>query len=117
MNRGYRFIANSFVLTAALAVPVMLTAGKPQESDRQEARHRNDDDRNRARSNSNQRIYDRDHRDYHNWDDNEDQYYRRYLGERHRDYRPFTQQRRSEQRDYWKWRHSQTEQHRDQEHR
>jgi hypothetical protein len=26
------------------------------------------------------RVYDRDHRDYRNWDDREDHAYRRYLG-------------------------------------
>ena len=113
VSRRYRFIVNSLVLTTVLAVPVILTASKPQENDRQEERRRNNE-RQRERNN---RIYDRDHRDYHNWNDNEDQYYRRYLGERHRDYRPFTQQRRREQRDYWNWRHSQTDEHRDQEHR
>jgi hypothetical protein len=51
------------------------------------------------------RVYDRDHRDYHNWDDREDHAYRRYLGERHRTYREYNRQRAREQRNYWRWRH------------
>ena len=35
------------------------------------------------------RYYDRNHRDYHEWNDREDRSYRLYLGEHHRDYRDF----------------------------
>jgi len=51
------------------------------------------------------RYYDRDHRDYHNWNDNEEREYRLYLGERHEDYRDFHKLNRNEQNNYWKWRH------------
>jgi hypothetical protein len=40
-----------------------------------------------------------------NWNDNEDHSYRLYLGERHREYRPFAEMKEKEQRAYWKWRH------------
>ena len=52
------------------------------------------------------RYYDRNHRDYHVWNDREDHSYRVYLGERHRDYREFHQNNRREQSRYWSWRHS-----------
>jgi hypothetical protein len=52
------------------------------------------------------RYYDRNHRDYHEWNDNEDRSYRVYLGERHRDYREFRLTTRRQQSDYWNWRHS-----------
>jgi hypothetical protein len=52
------------------------------------------------------RVYDRDHRDYHNWDDREDRSYRVYLGEQHRDYREYNHQNHRVQRNYWNWRHS-----------
>ena len=52
------------------------------------------------------RVYDRDHRDYHNWDDREDRAYRRYLVEQHRSYRAYHRQHYGRQRHYWNWRHS-----------
>jgi hypothetical protein len=52
------------------------------------------------------RIYDRDHRDYHNWDDHEDHAYRRYLAAQHRSYREYHRQHYSVRRHYWNWRHS-----------
>jgi hypothetical protein len=57
------------------------------------------------------RVYDSDHRDYHNWDDREDRAYRRYYTEQHKTYREYNKQRAREQRNYWKWRHN----HRDQD--
>ena len=90
MHHNYRFLFSTLFLTAALAVPsAMIAANSPQE-------HR-DDDHNR--------VYDRDHRDYHNWNDNEDRSYRVYLGERHREYHPFVELRVRDQRAYWNWRH------------
>jgi hypothetical protein len=51
------------------------------------------------------RVYDRHHKDYHNWDDREDHAYRGYLGERHQGYREYNQQTRRNQDNYWRWRH------------
>jgi hypothetical protein len=53
MHRTHRYIASLF-LTAALVAPVS-TMAVPVP---QEARDQN-------------RVYDKDHKDYHNWDDNE----------------------------------------------
>jgi len=55
------------------------------------------------------RVYDRDHRDYHNWDDHEDRAYRRYLAEEHRSYREYHRQHHKVQKHYWNWRHSHPE--------
>jgi type III secretory pathway component EscR len=52
------------------------------------------------------RVYDRNHKDYHNWDDREDRAYRNYLSEQHKDYREYNKQNRKEQDHYWNWRHS-----------
>jgi len=99
MRSGYRYLFSSVCLTAALAVPsVMSYAAARQDNGRQEEHRHDDNDRNR--------IYDRDHRDYHNWDDNEDHRYRQYLVERHREYHPFIEIKVKEQRAYWNWRHS-----------
>jgi hypothetical protein len=51
------------------------------------------------------RVYDRHHRDYHNWDDREDHAYRGYLGGRHQEYREYNHQNRRNQDNYWRWRH------------
>jgi len=48
------------------------------------------------------RYYDRDGRDYHTWNDNED---RAYLQEQHQDYREFRMVKRDRQQQYFKWRH------------
>jgi hypothetical protein len=52
------------------------------------------------------RVYDRDHRDYHNWDDREDRAYRHYLIVQRRNYREYHRQNYRVQRHYWNWRHS-----------
>ncbi|MEQ1472866.1 MAG: hypothetical protein ABLQ96_03540 [Candidatus Acidiferrum sp.] len=52
------------------------------------------------------RVYDRDHRDYHNWDDREDRAHRRYYTEQHREYRAYDRENARRQRAYWRWRHN-----------
>jgi hypothetical protein len=51
------------------------------------------------------RFFDRDHRDYHRWDRQEDVRYRAYLAERHRRYIAFQRASRQRQIAYWRWRH------------
>jgi len=51
------------------------------------------------------RYYDRDGRDYHTWNDNEDRQYRQYLVERHRGYVVFTKTKPTQRREYFKYRH------------
>jgi hypothetical protein len=83
-----RYISSLF-LTAAIAAPTAIMAHpRPQEGSVQV------------------RIYDRDHRDYHDWDDHEDRAYRRYLTAQHRTYREYHRQHHREQRHYWNWRHT-----------
>ena len=50
-------------------------------------------------------YYDRSHKDYHVWNDDEDRAYRRFLEEHHREYHDWGKTRRTEQHEYWKWRH------------
>ena len=88
MRRTNRYISLLF-LAAAITAPALVVAGaKAQEASVQV------------------RVYDRDHRDYHNWDDHEDRAYRRYLVEQHRSYRTYQRQHYRTQRHYWNWRHS-----------
>lgn len=58
-----------------------------------------------ARDHDDHRYYDRDHRDYHEWNQNEDRAYRHWLEERHEQYRDWNRASRRQQREYWRWRH------------
>ena len=52
------------------------------------------------------RYYDRDHKDYHEWNENESRAYRHWLTEeRPRQYHDWNRASRAEQREYWRWRH------------
>ena len=51
------------------------------------------------------RVYDRTHKDYHVWDDKEDQTYRKYLGDQHLKYRPISKLSQKDQAKYWNSRH------------
>jgi hypothetical protein len=51
------------------------------------------------------RYYDREHKDYHEWNDREQQAYQRYREEKHVANHDWQHARKAEQSDYWKWRH------------
>jgi hypothetical protein len=51
------------------------------------------------------RLFDRAHRDYHAWNNDESRIYREYLSQHHRRYRPFSRLNNRQQREYWRWRH------------
>ena len=83
----HRFrILSGLLLGAALIVPVAVRAAG--------------DDRDHEK-----RYYDRDGRDYHQWNDHEDRAYRLYLGEQHQEYREFRRVKPAHQKEYFKWRH------------
>jgi hypothetical protein len=83
MHCAHRYIA-SLCLTAALVVPVAIVASPaPQD-----------------------RVYDRDHKDYHQWDDHERDAWGRFLAEKHRKDHEFAKANRKEQSEYWNWRHA-----------
>jgi hypothetical protein len=84
MRRTNRYIASLF-LTAALATPVLVVASPaPQDN----------------------RVYDREHKDYHQWDDHENAAWHRYMAEKHIQEHEWAKANRKEQADYWNWRHS-----------
>jgi hypothetical protein len=85
LNRCISLLA---LATAVAAPAAIMAAPKPQDA------------------NVEVRVYDRDHRDYHNWDDREDRAYRRYLAAQRRSYREYHRQHYRVQRHYWNWRHS-----------
>ena len=88
MHLAHRYVASLF-LTAALAAPVAIMAAPvPQEASVQV------------------RVYDKDHKDYHEWNEREEHAYRHWLQEeRHREYHPWEKASREEQKEYWRWRH------------
>jgi hypothetical protein len=84
MHRADRYVASLF-LTAVPTAPVAILAATP----RQEGR-----------------AYDKEHKDYHRWDDKENEAWRRFLAEKHREDHEFTEAGKKEQSEYWNWRHS-----------
>jgi Ni/Co efflux regulator RcnB len=94
MHRGSRFLSALF-LTAALAAPMaLMAAAAPQ-----------DDKRHEERQDNHKRYYDKQHKDYHTWDDNEDRFYQRYQTEHH-EKRAFIELNTRQQTVYWNWRHN-----------
>jgi uncharacterized protein YecT (DUF1311 family) len=97
MKAGYRYVSFLF-LSAALTAPVAIRTSAATQDD-----HR--DDKKQTR------VYDRSHKDYHNWDDNENRTYRVYLGEQHQEYREYSTLNHGQQNKYWNWRHSHPDSH------
>ena len=84
MHRANRYITSLF-LTAALAAPVAIMA--------QEGRDQH-------------RVYDKQHKDYHNWDDNENHAWGQYLSENHKSSHEYSKANKKEQSQYWNYRHA-----------
>jgi len=89
MHQTQKHLA-SFLLTAALTAPlgaafVAVPASAAPQDDRG--------------------FYDRDHKDYHKWDDHEQSAWSRYLAEKHRKEHEFAKASHKEQQQYWNWRH------------
>ena len=85
------------VLGAVLTAPIAISTKAASQDDR----HQEDNHRDKKQK----RVYDRSHKDYHNWDDNEDRAYRQYLGDQHIVYRDISKLKRNQQTAYWNWRH------------
>jgi hypothetical protein len=83
MNRF--LIVGGLLLSGAIMAPV---AARAEDRDRHEIRY-----------------YDRDGRDYHAWNGDEDRAYRVYLQENHRNYREFRRVKYYQRRQYFRWRH------------
>jgi len=104
MHRGNKYVA-SFFLSASLLAPLGATA-MPAPQDDHERHEREERER---------RVYDPYHRDYHNWDNRENDMYRQWLEGRHDAYVDYDRLQARRQREYWKWRHSH-EEHEEHEH-
>jgi hypothetical protein len=84
---------SSLLLAGALLAPVA-TFAQDRDHDR--------DDRNK-----NVRVYDPYHKDYHNWNSDENNSYRQWYTQTYngRTYRPYQKLRKKDQQAYWKYRH------------
>ncbi len=51
------------------------------------------------------RYYDRDAKDWHEWNEREGRAYQRYLEEKRMEHRDWVRLKREQQQDYWRWRH------------
>ena len=102
MHQGYRYLS-CFFLAAALAAPVAIAQQDDQRRGDDQRQQQDQDNRNTENQN---RVYDRGHKDYHNWDDNENRAWGQYRTEHHRDPQEFSKANNKEQAHYWDWRHA-----------
>jgi hypothetical protein len=89
---AHRFLGAAIVAAALLAPVAASAAATPAAA---------------PETTSQKRVYDRSHKDYHVWDNNEDQAYRSYLGDQHIKYRSYSTLSRKRQTTYWNYRHTQ----------
>ena len=88
MRHTHRYITSLFLAAALMAPVAIMAAPVPQDASVQV------------------RVYDRDHKDYHNWDDHENRAWGIFLTNNHRRNHEFAKANRREQREYWNWRHA-----------
>jgi hypothetical protein len=88
MNLAHRYVTSLF-LTAALAAPAALLAAPAPQEDRDQ-----------------HRVYDKQHKDYHNWDENENRAWGQYQTQHHKSSHEFSNANKREQSQYWNWRHA-----------
>ena len=88
MRSSHRFIS-TMILAAAIATPVTMMAAPGPKDDGVQVR-----------------VYDSGHKDYHNWDDNENKAWGVYLSDNHKKSHEFSKSNKKEQSNYWNWRHS-----------
>jgi hypothetical protein len=83
-----RFIG-SLILATAIAAPMAIVASPSPKDDGVQVR-----------------VYDRNHKDYHNWDDHENTTWGVYLTNNHKKPHEYAKASKREQSNYWNWRHS-----------
>jgi hypothetical protein len=93
MHRKSLFLSSLF-LSAALLAPMAIRA-------------------NAAPQSVSIRVYDRDHKDYHNWDDREVHSYTLFRAKHPKYNVTFTKTKHKQQREYWNWRHAHPDHDRD----
>jgi len=109
MFHGYRTLS-SLLLIGALAVPIGVSVtADAQEQERHDQNDNRDQDRDNhhdhdANSDHDKKLYDKEHREYHEWNVGEDTTYRHWLSENHREYKDFNSISAEQQQAYWNWR-------------
>ena len=85
---------NTALLSAALMVPIAMAPIALRAEDQRT------EDRRNART-----YHDKKHNDDHEWNSHEDQAYRAWTKENHRNYKDFSKMRENDRQNYWGWRH------------
>jgi hypothetical protein len=93
MQLAHRYVTSLF-LAATLVAPVAILAAPAAQEARVQVR-----------------VYDKQHKDYHNWDDNENRAWNQFLVENHRDSHEYAKANKKEQSQYWNWRHAHPDHH------
>ena len=88
MHRAHRYIVSLF-LTAALVAPVAIMAARGPQA-----------------AGVSIQVYDKNHKDYHNWDDHENKAWGLFLTDNHKKSHEYSRSSKKEQGQYWNWRHS-----------
>ena len=89
------------LVSAAFLVSISASAQDRRDDTHQQEQH----------GNHQQAYYDSKHRDWHQWNDQENQSYSRYAEHHHRNNRDFSQSSEREQQQYWSWRHKHPDSH------
>jgi hypothetical protein len=82
MHRVHHYVASLFLSAAIVAPGALMAIPVPQQVGVQ------------------LRVYDKDHKDYHNWDDHENRAWGQYLTENHRNSHEYAKAHRKEQSQY-----------------
>lgn len=99
-------LLSGIVLSAALVSPSLLAAHARQDRDDHQRSEQRHDDRDHDR----QPYYDSGHRDWHQWNSDEERSYHQYAEHRHWD-QDFWKLNEKQQDEYWKWRHKHPDSH------
>jgi hypothetical protein len=103
MKARFRHLSFLALTTALLALAASTTRAAAQDDRRQEDKRQEDSQLNDT---NHTRVYDRTHKDYHDWNENEDRSYRQYQGQNQQDSREYHKLNPDQQDQYWNWRHS-----------
>jgi hypothetical protein len=88
MHASRRYFAPLFLAAALVAPVAMVAVPVPQDAKVQV------------------RVYDKDHKDYHDWNDKENRAWGQYQTENHQKSYEFSRANNKQQSQYWNWRHS-----------
>jgi len=97
MHRSVRYLG-VILLTTALAAPLSLSAKVVPQDDK---KHEDKGKEDKAKGH----YYDKNHKDYHDWNDKEESSFHIYLTEQKHPVVEFSTMKAKDQQKYWDWRH------------